>query len=400
MINHDYINLDFDDLPLKENGVLQVLANLTRTGVFTYFQKDPDGTVRIIRQLRHPDEVFAETTMQTLMGLPTTNNHPSEMEVNPNNVSDYIVGMTSDQPKRVLAPVQGDKEEYVQQQVTFFDKKTINDMVHKKKRELSLGYTCYLDEKPGEWNGQKYDVIQRDIRYNHLSIVDRGRAGASCRVLLDSQSEEIKKQLNTVCDGLTFIDNTDLIDGKNIGDNMKILIIDGAEHKVSDEVYEAYHKAVKETSEMKKVIDSHQQEKDKLQAEVDETKEKLETKNDSEEDIKKFNDAVDSRVKLISKCITVLGDSEDFSGVSDIDLKVKCIKAIRKDINLDGKSDAYIDARFDVVMEDYKPGVKKRSDDLGRNLLNNDNVDNSSSETKRKEAWERDKELWKTSFKK
>ena len=85
--NLDYIRLD-EDLELQPNGFLNVLANLTRTGVFTYFEKSPDGTVRVIRQLRHPDEVFAETTLNSLMGLPATNNHPEEL-VSPDNA--YVI---------------------------------------------------------------------------------------------------------------------------------------------------------------------------------------------------------------------------------------------------------------------------------------------------------------------
>jgi hypothetical protein len=83
--NHDYIRLD-EGLELQPNGFLNVLANLTRTGVFTYFEKSPDGTVRVIRQLRLPDEIFAEPTMNSLMGLPATLNHPTEL-VSPENAN-------------------------------------------------------------------------------------------------------------------------------------------------------------------------------------------------------------------------------------------------------------------------------------------------------------------------
>ena len=50
---------------------------------------------------------------------------------------------------------------------------------------MSLGYVCKIDETPGEWNGQKYDQIQRDINYNHLAVVHKGRAG-NARIRLDA----------------------------------------------------------------------------------------------------------------------------------------------------------------------------------------------------------------------
>lgn len=47
-------------------------------------------------------------------------------------------------------------------------------------RELSCGYTLDLDETSGVTpDGEHYDAVQRNIRYNHLAIVHRGRAGVS-----------------------------------------------------------------------------------------------------------------------------------------------------------------------------------------------------------------------------
>ena len=38
-------------------------------------------------------------------------------------------------------------------------------------KELSLGYNLDLDETPGEWEGQPYDAVQRNIVINHLALV-------------------------------------------------------------------------------------------------------------------------------------------------------------------------------------------------------------------------------------
>lgn len=43
------------------------------------------------------------------------------------------------------------------------------------KRDLSLGYSCDFEEKPGVWNGQAYEVIQTNLRGNHIALVDEGR---------------------------------------------------------------------------------------------------------------------------------------------------------------------------------------------------------------------------------
>jgi len=192
MKNIDYVNLDaLDTVDVMPNGFLSILANLTRTGIFKYQKVDPDGTVHILKQLRMPEEVFSEETMESLSGIPITNNHPSEL-VSPTNANDFIVGMASDTPKRVFAPVQGDSEEYVQQRLTIFDADIIEMVTKKEKTQMSLGYTCELDFIPGEYKGEAYDCVQRNIRVNHASIVENARGGESCKVLLDGAEIMLK----------------------------------------------------------------------------------------------------------------------------------------------------------------------------------------------------------------
>ncbi|AWD92403.1 hypothetical protein [Xanthomonas phage Carpasina] len=44
-----------------------------------------------------------------------------------------------------------------------------------KKRDLSLGYACDFEVKPGVWEGQPYEVIQYNMRGNHIALVMEGR---------------------------------------------------------------------------------------------------------------------------------------------------------------------------------------------------------------------------------
>lgn len=45
----------------------------------------------------------------------------------------------------------------------------------KGKKDLSLGYDCDFEEKPGVWNGQSYEVVQTNLRGNHIALVHEGR---------------------------------------------------------------------------------------------------------------------------------------------------------------------------------------------------------------------------------
>ena len=51
------------------------------------------------------------------------------------------------------------------------------------KKELSCGYRCTYEVKSGVFDGEKYDIIQRNMRGNHLATVDEGRMGPEVSVL-------------------------------------------------------------------------------------------------------------------------------------------------------------------------------------------------------------------------
>ena len=57
------------------------------------------------------------------------------------------------------------------------------NLIEGGKRELSCGYRCEYEFAPGEYNGVKYDAIQRNIRGNHLALVEEGRMGKEVAVL-------------------------------------------------------------------------------------------------------------------------------------------------------------------------------------------------------------------------
>lgn len=61
-----------------------------------------------------------------------------------------------------------------------------SSMAHKingGKIELSPGYRCVYVPQRGTFEGQAYDYIQREIRGNHLALVQKGRTGPDVAVL-------------------------------------------------------------------------------------------------------------------------------------------------------------------------------------------------------------------------
>jgi hypothetical protein len=233
--------------------------------------------------------------------LPATLNHPTEL-VSPENANNLIVGMTSDTPKKIS--LDNDPEEYVQQLVSFFDPSAIKSINDGSKRELSLGYTCELEDSPGEHNGIKYDFIQRDIKYNHLSLVDRARGGAQCKVLLDGK--DVADDLHVNCDGLSFIDDP------NERLDMKIFVLDGKEIEVSEEVHAILTRQQNDASNAVNSLAESKSMADKLQAKCDAYDEDQKKKTD-DGDKELFTKAVTARVELVGKGQKIIGDSEDLS---------------------------------------------------------------------------------------
>jgi uncharacterized protein len=59
---------------------------------------------------------------------------------------------------------------------------SIGSIEDNTQRELSAGYYYRLDPTPGIFEGQKYDGVMRDIVFNHVALVEAGRAGPTVMV--------------------------------------------------------------------------------------------------------------------------------------------------------------------------------------------------------------------------
>ena len=52
---------------------------------------------------------------------------------------------------------------------------TLANLIESGKTALSLGYRCIYEKASGIFDGQPYDYIQRNLRGNHLALVDAAR---------------------------------------------------------------------------------------------------------------------------------------------------------------------------------------------------------------------------------
>ncbi len=325
------------DAVITEEGYIRANAVVTRTGIFLY--QNADGTTR--KELRHPDDVWEPESLKSMELIPITNGHPNEL-VTAKNAKELTIGFTGQSIAK--------DGEFLTTNLVITDVAGVEAITKDGRKELSLGYVVELDEIPGEYNGERYDSRQKNIRYNHLSIVDKARAGSAARLALDGAIEIINEDKEM---------------------SKKKIKIDEEEIMVEETVAEYVDK-------LKKELDDLKDEKEEIQEEIDEVKkelEKVEGERDSakakiEEDKKDsagskakndeaFAKAVRERLALYKIAESHL-DAEKISkldSMTDAEIKKSVVEKCRKSINLDGKSEIYIQAMFDTIIDEKTQNV-------------------------------------------
>ncbi|WP_019573346.1 DUF2213 domain-containing protein [Curvibacter lanceolatus] len=168
------------------NGWFEVKANpISKVGVFPYTGRQIPGAPdpnKIYMVYRPAEELASTETLESLKLIPWIDNHVM--------LGSEEAGMTPAERKGVQGVTGEDvffEDGVVRANLKVFSESMAN-AIDAGKTELSLGYRCRYDPTPGEFEGQAYDYVQRDIRGNHLALVDAGRMGPDVAVL-DSADE-------------------------------------------------------------------------------------------------------------------------------------------------------------------------------------------------------------------
>ena len=293
-----HLDGDREDGVLAEKtpeGFLRVDARLTRTGVFEYSDGD-----RSWGELRTEEEVFSEDSIRSFDLAVVTDDHP-EAFVSAETVRDVQVGHVGTDVRR-----DGD---HLVASLVITDSETIR-AIEGGKRELSCGYTARVIQDSGVTDdGTSFHARQTTIRGNHVAIVDRGRAGPSCRIVLER------------------------------GDALQTI-----PRKEDPPMNED-----KKIEELETIVDSpppapvttidaspNLEELSKLRARIDALETELESRTASEPA------RIDARVQLVTTVREILGRDTKTDGVSDLDL----MRAVIREVN------PRLDARVETNAQD------------------------------------------------
>lgn len=305
-------------------GRLRLDGYPTRAGIFVY--RNHDGTDR--RELRSPEEVFKADSIESLKLAPVTDDHPADYLLSADNARDHMRGSVGEDVRQ-----DGD---HVRAPIVVFDAELIAKM-KSGKQQLSCGYECELDETPGVYKGEHYDAVQRKITYNHLAIVDVGRAGPSARVRMDASDAVMVRAVEARADAQEE-------------SSMKIRI-DGVEYEVSEQVAQAIEK---ERTAAEKKAGEEKARADKAEATLEEAKKALETERASRKDAEdpaKLRERISARVALETEARKHLGYEVKLDELDEQGVKLAVLAKISPEFKADGKSADYVQARYDAAIE-------------------------------------------------
>lgn len=302
-----------------DEGFLRVPGKAARIGIQEYLAcelglKDRAPT-DIIRVYRPADQVFDEDSLATYLGSDVTNDHPSQL-VNSDTYKNDTVG--------VVVSAGRQDGDFVVVDMIIKDKKAIKT-VESGKCELSAGYTSMYDMRPGVTpDGESYDAMQTQIKINHVAIVDRARAGAMARIF-DSKRGRVMFKID-ICDGVSI----EVEDAKQA---------------------EAIQFAMTKANEASKALDAAAAKTDAVQAQLDSANEKI-----AKLELECSDEAIKTRVASIAQVSSdarkVAGETFSCDSVDVLEIKRAAMAVKRPSLDWASKSEAYVEAAFDMAKED------------------------------------------------
>lgn len=314
-----HINDTFDFAPSSrtytDNGFLRVKGRAARTGVYQYLASELGLTDRapndIVNVYRPAEEVFNIDSLSSYSNVDVTNDHPSKM-VDAKTYKTTSVGHV------ISASQDGD---FVNVDMIIKAEDAIKD-VESGKAQLSPGYTAvYVDEESVAPCGTPYQFKQTGIDVNHVAIVKRGRGGDQVRI---NDNHGVKTMNKVTLDAGRSIEIEDAA--------VAALVTDSIE-RLTQQVTDA------------------QSAQGKAEAERDALDEKLKAAEELTNDA-----AIAARVEAIAavqaQARKVVGDEFTCESVDTMTIKREALTAVRDSIAWADKADSYVEAAFDMALED------------------------------------------------
>jgi hypothetical protein len=341
------------------DGSLRVDAVLTRSGVFEY--RNPNGTIS--REYRAPSEVRSRASLDSFVGVAVTDDHPWSEEHGL---------ITLDNRERLqcgtVLSVRADGNEVIG--TLIITNRELIAKLEAGETAVSCGYEQDLIAGSGVTpEGERFDAQQTNIRGNHVAVaVSVARAGDTARVRMDAATmiagEPAPKE-NVM----------------NLEQALAALAV--ANVKVG-ELTARNDSLAKDLDTEKKAHGEAKTRLDSVTAECDAAKEKAEKAEKARTDSEgTMMERARARIALEGTAAKHLrndaGEPDDVSKKSDHEIRTAVAEKLTGK-SMAGKSEAYVNARFDAAIESATDGdeamnsVREAADDAVRSDAGSDDV--------------------------
>lgn len=340
---------------------MRVEAAVTRTGVLRY--KDASG--REWGEYRPPEEVFDAASLATLRSAPVTDLHPPDL-VRADSWEALAKGHVDSAPVREGRLVVLDLAVQAAPLVAL--------VRSGDRRECSSGYTCEVDKTPGvSPEGERYDAVQRDIRYNHIALGPKGwgRAGGEVALRMDGAAVEVRAAVPAGSGGPSMKKRTIKIGGK-------VFRIDGdtpeEDKKMIDEAQAAVEEIEKEDGPdtdakleaLQTALTDALSQLAMARAEIAAAKAvapaaPVVTEEMVPEEV--LDSAVTKRMTLRADAARVLGADFDFTGKSVAQVRAAVVAKALPSVKLDGLDAKVVEGMYRAAVEGAQ--AHTRNDALG-----------------------------------
>ena len=327
---------------VTDEGYLKVWCKAARVGTQLYTRGD--GTQ--VREYRPEDEVSNPDSLASFGMKAVTLNHPKVL-LDSKTTKLHQVGHAGSHVRF--------SDGFVEVALVITDQDAIDAVNRGDAQEVSAGYRVDYDPTPGVTpDGESYDGIQRNIKVNHIALVNRARAGRQARLLLDSCDR------NDAVADVEPPSNSPVI-------SMARITLDGLDIELPADAAGAVQSFVKETgrtqAELQQKLDAQEEkiqavvtEKTEAQDRIDASQERIAelekqlaeavAASEQRDDAAEINDAVNKRLEALNKFAPIMPEDYKFDGEDEAQIMAIAYQNV---FEKEARSDASADYLLGVL---------------------------------------------------
>lgn len=344
---------------VQADGSVVVTVRMAQVGVREYSQWIDNGEYSEYKKSREallPEHLFSKETLESAKGVLVTYYHPWRL-LDPDNWDIYAKGVTIGEPR-----VEDNK--FLTMDVKIFDKELQAYVLSGVSDGCSIGFTQTFVPEPGEIDGETYDGYNANIRLNHLAFCDRedARGGVELGVKLDTidkiavDTTVASKAYENACQYRVDTQNNN--NKKQGGETMEVRL-DGKVFDVDSAVAARIDTLEKENGALKAQVEASKElqtridaitgERDAARADITAKEAKI-AELQARVDAAPTEEGILKAVGLAGFVSKLTGEEESYKTDSK-ELMLKALTKMYPNEKFDTKSEAYLEARMDVLKE-------------------------------------------------